>query len=89
MRFFLSVGADWAAVLFDGYLELMVWKRGDREKEKVCFEADLLTGDWFNSLKGVMDYRQYLSFIKIIIIASANPPRFILPISPHFFLYKK
>ena len=51
MCFFLIVGANWAAVLIEVYFELMVWKRGDREKEKVCFEADLLTGDWFKDLK--------------------------------------
>lgn len=44
----------------------MDWKRGEREKEKVCLEPDLLVGDWLIWLKLAIESRQYLSFIKII-----------------------
>ena len=48
------------------HIGLIVSKRGDLPKEKVCFVADLLLGDWLMVWKDSIDLRQYLSFIKFI-----------------------
>lgn len=65
-HFLPSIGANGTTAWVNGYLARIVWKRGDLEKEKVCFEPDLLVGDWLIWLKLAIESRQYLSFIKII-----------------------
>lgn len=52
----------------ESYFALKPPKREDLEKENVCLVAERLVGDWLMVWKGAIESKQYLSFIKFIIL---------------------